>query len=157
MKPATKYVATLVMGFVPAFAALAQDAQPVSAATYSGSLTKETGASTATVVVLGRVSTAKGPLPGAVIKIANSRQMVVSDADGVFHLTVPAGSGSVAATASYAGFADEAVVLEGTANEVRLGTPRTVVVSKKQSLQAYRKTARKQVRRKLKRVQRANR
>ena len=109
----------------------------------------------ATVVLTGHVKTTAGPLPGAVVKISGTKSMVVTDADGSFHVTVPANSGPLQATASYAGFADEAVTLGETANELSLTTPRLIVVAKSQTLKAYRKTARKQVKRSIRRVQKS--
>ncbi len=110
----------------------------------------------ATMVLTGRVKTVGGALPGAVIKIANSKQMVVTDSDGSFHVTVPANSGPVQATASYAGFADEAITLNAESDEVTMKTARIIVVSKSQSLKTYQKTARKQVKRSVHKVRKAN-
>ena len=114
-----------------------------------------TAGTPATVVLTGHVKTVAGPLPGAVVKIGNTKTMVVTDADGSFHVTVPANSGPLQATASYAGFADEAVTLGEAANELSMTTPRVIVVAKSQTIKAYRKTARKQVKRSIRRVQRS--
>ena len=110
----------------------------------------------ATVVLTGHVGTTAGMLPGAVVKLNGSQQMVVTDADGSFHVTVPANSGPLQATASYAGFDDEAITLGGTANEVSMKTIRIVATNKKGTLQAYKKTARKQAKRSLRKVHKAN-
>ena len=110
----------------------------------------------ATTVLTGHVKTTAGALPGAVIKIANSKQMVVTDSDGSFHVTVPANGDPVQATASYAGFADEAVTLSADGNEVTMKTARIIVVSKGQSLKTYQKTARKQVKRSVRKVRKVN-
>ena len=107
---------------------------------------------TATTVIIGHVKTATGPLAGAVIKITKSQQMVVSDADGSFHVTVPVADGPVEATASYAGFADERVTLDDTNAEVSMSTVQVVKVAKKQQLKTYLKTARKQSHKSLKRI-----
>ena len=101
---------------------------------------------TATTVIIGHVKTADGPLAGAVIKITKSKQMVVTDADGSFHVTVPVADGPVEAIASYAGFADERVTLDATTAEVSMTTVQVIKVAKKQQLKTYLKTARKQVR-----------
>ena len=109
----------------------------------------------ATVVLVGHVRSAAGPLPGAVIEIAGSNEMVVTDADGSFHVAVPANT-AVKATASYAGFADERVALDetDTGAEVRMNTVQTVQVGKQQQLKTYLKTTRKQNKRSLRRIRR---
>ncbi len=107
---------------------------------------------TATTVIIGHVKTAAGPLAGAVIKITKSKQMVVTDADGSFHVTVPVADGPVEATASYAGFADEHVTLDATTAEVSMTTVQIIKVARKQSLKTYLKTARKQSHKSLKRI-----
>ena len=137
----------------------AQAQDVYAAATYANTgsepANSPVSAAPATVVLTGHVKTSAGPLPGAVVKVANSKSMVVTDADGSFHVTVPANSGPLQATASYAGFADEAVTLGEAANELNMTTPRVVVVAKSQTLKAYRKTARKQVKRSIRRVQKS--
>ena len=107
-----------------------------------------------TMVLTGHVKTAAGPLPGAVVKITASKAMVVTDADGFFHVTVPVATGPVQATASYAGFADENVTLDTTTSELSMTTPQVVKTAQKQQLKTYLKTARKQSRKSLKRVRR---
>ena len=109
-----------------------------------------------TIVLTGHVKTTAGALPGAVIKIANSKQMVVTDSDGSFHVTVPANSDPVQATVSYAGFADETVTLDAGSSEVTMKTARLIIVSKGQSLKTYQKTARKQVKRSVRKVRKVN-
>ena len=108
----------------------------------------------ATMVLVGHVNTAAGTLPGAVIKLARSKTMVVTDADGSFHVTVPVGEGPVQATASYAGFADEAITLDPTTSEVRMSTPQIIQTPRKQQLKAYLKTSRKQGRKTMRRIRR---
>ena len=109
---------------------------------------------TATMVLTGHVKTAAGPLPGAVVKVANSSEMAVTDADGSFHLTVPVSTHPVQATASYAGFADQPVVLDATSSDVSLSVVHVIKIAKKQQLKTYLKTARKQVRKNLHAVRR---
>ena len=101
------------------------------------------------MVLTGHVKTAAGPLPGAVVKVANASEMTVTDADGFFHLTVPVSTGPVRATASYAGFADQPVTLDATSSEVSMSVARIIKAAKKQQLKTYLKTARKQVRKSL--------
>ena len=138
------------------FNAQAQDASATAyAGTASEPATGSVDGAPTTVVLTGHVKTVAGPLPGAVVKIGNTKTMVVTDADGSFHVTVPANSGPLQATASYAGFADEAVTLGEAANELNMTTPRVIVVAKSQTMKAYRKTARKQVKRSIRRVQRS--
>ena len=109
----------------------------------------------ATVVFTGHVKSAAGPLPGAVVKITGSNEMVVTDADGFFHVAVPVNT-IVRATASYAGFADENLALhEGATDaEVRMSTAQVVKVNRQQRLKTYLKTARKQNKQTLRRVRR---
>lgn len=109
----------------------------------------------ATVILTGHVRSAAGPLPGAVVKIAGSNEMVVTDADGSFHVTVPFNT-AVKATASYAGFADESMALDdtGTGSEISMNTAQTVKVGKHQQLKTYLKTARKQNKKSLRRIRR---
>jgi Carboxypeptidase regulatory-like domain len=109
----------------------------------------------ATVILTGHVKSATGPLPGAVVKIAGSNEMVVTDADGSFHVSVPVNT-AVKATASYAGFADENVALDDAAadSEVSMNTAQIIKVGKHQQLKTYLKTARKQNKKTLRRVRR---
>ena len=109
----------------------------------------------AMVLYTGHVSSAVGPLPGAVVKITGTNAMAVTDADGFFHVAVPANT-ALQATASYAGFADETVPLnrDATAVEVRLNTARVVRVDRSQRLKTYLKTTRKQTKQNLRRIHR---
>ena len=154
MRPSFFAALVLCVTFCTAAMAPAQAKQSSFAAltTANGPTTPATNPeaiATATTVIIGHVKTAAGPLAGAVIKIAKSEQMVVTDADGSFHVTVPAANGLVEATASYAGFADERVTLDATSSEVSMSVVRIVKVVKKQQLKTYLKTARKQVRKSL--------
>ena len=152
MRPSFFAALVLCVTFCTAAMAPAQAKQSSFAAltTANGPTTPATNPEAiATTVIIGHVKTAAGPLAGAVIKIAKSEQMVVTDADGSFHVTVPAANGLVEATASYAGFADERVTLDATSSEVSMSVVRIVKVVKKQQLKTYLKTARKQVRKSL--------
>lgn len=101
-----------------------------------------------TTVVRGKVVSPSGILPGAVIKLKNSQQTAVTNAEGEFRLAVPTDGGPQAATVSFAGFEDEEVVLStGEAGtDVSLAKVHFIKVKRKQSLKVYMKTARKQSR-----------
>jgi hypothetical protein len=65
-----------------------------------------------TIVLIGRVETTTGVLPGAVVEVRSNRNLrAVTDADGFFRLVVPATSSPVIVTASYAGYDDVAASL----------------------------------------------
>lgn len=100
------------------------------------------------MIVYGRVESPTGPLPGAVIRANNSKLAAVTNAKGEFRLEVPAGSGPLAAMASYAGYEDVPVVLEATnpASTVKLTSPRVIKVKRKQQLKKFMKTAHRQAR-----------
>ncbi|AMJ64559.1 carboxypeptidase-like regulatory domain-containing protein [Hymenobacter sp. PAMC 26628] len=102
----------------------------------------------APVVLAGRVETLAGALPGAVVRLSRLDQVCVTDAQGNFSFTVPAGMGPEAAVASYAGFADVAAALQPgtTLAVVQLLTPVNISLPKQQQLKAYLKTARQEVR-----------
>ena len=106
---------------------------------------------TATRFLTGHVTSPAGVLPGAVVGVAGSRVRTVTNADGEFSLAVPAVDVPVQLTASYAGFADETLLVApaDASVTVELLTPKVVKVARKQQLKVYLKTARKQVRRSL--------
>ena len=152
--------------FVPAFVLLiatatssvqarATGTNPTSAV--SAARSTAPAAPAAPVLRKGTVSTTAGVLPGAVVTIVGTNQMAVTNSDGEFQVLVPAGSGPLTATVSYAGFADETAVLAaGTeASAVRMTTVKTVHVDKAHQLKTYQKTARKQVKRSLRQVRKA--
>ena len=104
------------------------------------------------MVLYGIVESPTGPLPGAVVKVNNSKYITVTGSDGSFSLTVPANSGPLQATASYAGYEDVPVTLGNTANKVTLGKPHVIKMSRKYQLKTYLKTARRQSRRALRKI-----
>lgn len=113
-----------------------------------------TPASTEKMVLMGKITNPAGPLPGAVVILTGTKEMAVTNADGEFEFTVPANAGSLAAVVTYAGYADEAMTLNTSADEstVKLTNARVIVVSRKQQLKRYLKTARKQVKHDLKQI-----
>ena len=111
-------------------------------------------ASTESVMLVGKITNPAGPLPGAVVILTATKQMAVTNAEGEFEFTVPANSGALQALVTYAGYADEKMTLNASAEEstVNLSNARVIVVSRKQQLKKYLKTARKQVKHDLKLV-----
>ena len=107
-----------------------------------------------TVVMTGKITNATGPLPGAVVIIKSIKQMAVTNADGEFEITVPANAGDLQATVTYAGYADEKMTLNpnGQESTLSLTNARVVVVSRKQQLKKYLKTANKQVKKELRQI-----
>ena len=115
--------------------------------------------STELVVLVGKITNPAGVLPGAVIILTASKKMAVTNADGEFQFVVPANAGALQAVVTYAGYADEALTLNADASEstVNLANARVIVVSRKQQLKVYLKTARREVKRSLKQVHKATR
>ena len=113
-----------------------------------------TSASTAKVVLAGKITNPAGPLPGAVVILTGTKQMAVTNANGEFEFEIPANAGTLDALVTYAGYADEKMTLNATADEstVSLTNARVIVVSRKQQLKRYLKTAHKQVKRELRQV-----
>ena len=107
-----------------------------------------------TVVLAGKITNPAGPLAGAVVILTATKQMTVTNADGEFQFVVPASAGALDARVTYAGYADEKMTLNATTGEstVNLANARVVVVARKQQLKYYLKTARKEVKRSLKKV-----
>jgi hypothetical protein len=65
-----------------------------------------------TIVLIGRVETTTGVLPGAVVEVRSNRNLrAVTDADGFFRLVIPATTSPVAVTASYGGYDEVAASL----------------------------------------------
>jgi len=106
------------------------------------------------VVLTGKITNPAGVLPGAVVILTATKQMAVTNADGEFEFVVPASAGPLAARVTYAGFADENMTLNGSAepSTVNLANATVVVVARRQQLKYYLKTARRQVKRSLKQV-----
>lgn len=122
--------------------------------TPSGPLISARDTSSTFTVVNGHVRSPTGPLPGAVVTVQGYPQHVVTNANGEFRLDLPAATAPLRLTASYAGFTDESVTLL-TANQpvtVDLLHRQTIKVSRKQRLKVYIKTARRQVKRSLRRL-----
>ncbi|MDO7853616.1 carboxypeptidase-like regulatory domain-containing protein [Hymenobacter convexus] len=114
--------------------------------------TPANGASTEKVVLAGKITNPAGPLPGAVVILTATKQMAVTNAQGEFEFTVPANAGALAALVTYAGYADEKMTLNASADAstVSLTDAKVIVVSRKQQLKKYIKTAQKQVKHDLK-------
>lgn len=109
---------------------------------------------TETMVLAGKITNAAGVLPGAVIILTANKHMAVTNADGEFEIEVPADSGPLQARVTYAGYADESIVLNAgeATSTVNLANATVIVVARRQRLKAYMKTARKQVRHELKQI-----
>lgn len=109
-------------------------------------------AAPAKVVLAGKITNPTGPLPGAVVILTVTKQMAVTNADGEFEFEVPADAGALQATVTYAGYADEAMTLNAAADEstVSLTNAHVIVVSRRNQLKKYLKTAHKQIKRDLK-------
>ena len=75
-----------------------------------------------------------------------TKQMAVTNADGEFQFMVPASAGALQATVTYAGYATAAN------STVNLANAQVIVVARKQQLKYYLETARKEVKRSLKKV-----
>ncbi|TPG58236.1 hypothetical protein [Hymenobacter nivis] len=86
--------------FVWASPARAQ-AQPTASAA-----TTAPAADPGNVTLTGRIDTPNGPLGGAVVRLARTKQTCATNADGLFFFNVPADSGPIAAVAAYDGAAD---------------------------------------------------
>ena len=106
------------------------------------------------MVLAGKITNPAGPLAGAVIILTATKQMVATNADGEFQFVVPASAGALEARVTYAGYDDEKMTLNASADEstVNLANARVVVVARKQQLKFYLKTARKQVKRSLRQL-----
>jgi hypothetical protein len=113
-----------------------------------------TSVPTEKVVLVGKITNLAGPLPGAVVILTDTKQMAVTNANGEFEFTVPANASALAAVVTYAGYADEKMPLNANAEEstVSLTNARVIVVSRKNQLKKYLKTAKKQVKHDLKQV-----
>jgi hypothetical protein len=106
------------------------------------------------VVLTGKITNPAGVLPGAVVILTASKQMAVTNAEGEFEFTVPANAGALEAVVTYAGYADEKMTLNASADEstVSLTNARVVVISRRNQLKKYLKTAHKQVKHDLKQL-----
>lgn len=111
-----------------------------------------------TIVLIGRVETTTGVLPGAVVEVKSNQNLrAVTDADGFFRLIVPTTTGPVAVTASYAGY-DEvtAKLVPGAMPAVlRLVVPHDdIELPRQQQMPAYLRAAQKQIKQELQQVHR---
>ena len=106
------------------------------------------------LVITGRITNPAGVLPGAVVILTASKQMAATNANGEFEFVVPANAGPLRARVTYAGYADELITLNdgGAVSTVNLANATVIVVARKQRLKAYLNTARKQVRRSLRKL-----
>ena len=156
---ARAFVLTGVLGLLGT-AAFAQGYYASSAAYASAAANRAQpvadGASPDKVVLLGKITNAAGPLPGAVVILTATKQMAATNAAGEFQFVVPASAGALQAVVTYAGYADEAMTLNAAADEstVSLTNARVIVVARRQQLKFYLKTARKQAKRSLKQLRR---
>lgn len=125
-----------------------------SSSTYTPRSASSPAADGATRAFIGRVVNPDGPLPGAVIKVAGTKEMAVSNANGEFSVLLPASSAPVQLMVSYAGFADETVSVQPGSPDttLRLASPQPIKVGRKQELKAYLKTAHREARRSLRRL-----
>lgn len=109
------------------------------------------------MILTGKITNPAGALPGAVIILASPKQMAVTNANGEFQFTVPASAGPLQAVVTYAGYADERMTLNAAVDQstVNLANATVITVSRRQQLKTYMKTARKQIRRDLRRVRKS--
>ena len=94
-------------------------------------------------VLVGTITNADGPLPGAVVILTATKQMAVTDAEGKFTFEVPVTTNSVKAVVTYAGYADERMTINTSAAEstISLNDTQVIMVSRQQQLKQYLKTA----------------
>ncbi len=108
-----------------ALAALAGPARAQAQPAAPGSASAPAGAP-ATVTLSGRTEDAAGPLGGAVVRLVRSKQMCVTNSEGLFFFTVPADAGPLDAVATYTNTADVPFTIEpaGPPAVVKLETPK---------------------------------
>lgn len=106
-----------------------------------------------TMVLTGKITNPAGPLPGAVVILTATRQMAVTNAEGEFELVVPTTATNLEARVTYAGFADEKMLLNPTAGATTsLTNAQVIVVSRRFQMKAYERQARKEVRHSLREI-----
>ncbi|MFD2718032.1 carboxypeptidase-like regulatory domain-containing protein [Hymenobacter monticola] len=151
-----RFFALLLASFLTFAAGLTSQAQALAsnAAYTSHDLAVGADAPAEKMLLVGKITSPAGPLPGAVVILTSTKQMAVTNSDGEFEFTVPANAGALAAVVTYAGYADEKMTLNASAEEstVSLTHARVIVVSRKNQLKKYLKTAKKQVKHDLKQV-----
>ena len=98
-------------------------------------------------LLVGKITNAAGVLAGAVVILTGSKKMAVTNANGEFEMEVPANSGPLQAPFTYAGYADENILLNpgGATSTVTMANATVIVIARRQRMKAYLKTARKQV------------
>lgn len=137
------------------FSTASVQAAALGAGTYTdGDKAPNPTPSTGKIVLTGKITNPAGPLPGAVVILTSTNAMAVTNADGEFEFVVPANAGALQARVTYAGYADEQLTLNASAGEstVNLTDARVIVVSRKQQLKKYLKTAKKQIEHDLKQI-----
>ena len=109
-----------------------------------------------TVVLVGRITNPNGPLPGAVVTLLANKQMTVTNSEGEFQFTVPASVRTLQAVVSFAGYADENLVLstENAESTATLADEQAIPLGRRQQLKFYLRTARKEAHRDLREVHR---
>jgi hypothetical protein len=135
--------------------AFANNGMSASSATGRGSQAADPATSEGEKMVLvGKITNPAGALPGAVVFLVGTKQVAVTNAEGEFSFLVPANAGPLHARVTYAGYADEDLTLNTSVTEstVNLANAKVIVVSRKQQLKAYMKTAQKEVKQSLKEV-----
>lgn len=158
------FLANIIMRTVLLFLATASLAAATPAANGQALLASNTSRSTATyappseptVVLSGRIANPDGPLPGAVVTLVGSKQMAVTNSEGEFQFVVPAGTRTLQAVVSFAGYADEPLTLstDDAESTVTLADEQAIPVGRRQQLKFYLKTARKEAHRDLREVRR---
>ncbi|GAA4032831.1 hypothetical protein GCM10022409_16400 [Hymenobacter glaciei] len=152
MRTALLFFATACL----AAAAPVANGQAMLASNVSLPTTSYSPPSEPTVVILGRITTPDGPLPGAVVTLVSTKQMAVTNSEGEFQFTVPAGSRTLQAVVSFAGYADERLTLnaDNAESTATLADEQTIPLARRQQLKFYLKTARKEAKRDLREVHR---
>ncbi|MDO7876880.1 hypothetical protein Q5H93_19195 [Hymenobacter sp. ASUV-10] len=102
----------------------------------------------------GHITSPVGILPGAIVELTTTKQRCVSNAAGEFSILLPADGTPQEATVSFAGFADEMVILSIEAPDpvIEIKKPQTIKVRREQRLESYLKTARRQSKKELRNV-----
>ncbi len=133
---------------------LAADSQALLASNTPPATERYAAADVPTVIVAGLITSPNGPLPGAVVTLIATRQMAVTNSEGEFQFTVPAGSRVLKAVVSCAGYTDEALSLNVDDAEptATLSDAHTIAVPRRQQLKFYLRTARKEAHRELRQL-----
>jgi len=108
-----------------------------------------------TTTLHGRVQGTKGLLPGAIVKLLATNERAVTNASGEFNLKVAA-SGPQQVLVSYAGYADQIMLLQPgeELSTLELTQPQSIRLKRSQRLKAYLRTARREARRESRRIAR---